>query len=109
MATKRASLDASEFAGLNGPLTPTNDHRELLEAAEREERGPYEVPAPDNRVRTFHAEPLPVAPTRDPLVPFPLQLPLSQVEMLRRLKAERGLVPAHVVRQAVAKALAELA
>jgi hypothetical protein len=44
----------------------------------------------------------------DPLVPFPLQLPFSMVAALRRLKRERGLIPAHIVRQAVAKALAEL-
>lgn len=34
----------------------------------------------------------------DPLVPYPVQLRLSQVQALRKLKAERGIVPAQLVR-----------
>jgi hypothetical protein len=86
MAAKRAPLDASEFAGLNRPLASTNSNRELLEVPEERER-----PAQD-----------------DLLVQYPLQLLHSQVQTLKRLKRERGLVPARLVREFVAKGLAEL-
>lgn len=46
--------------------------------------------------------------TDDPLVPYPLQLRLSQVQALRKLKAERGIVPAQLVREFIEKGLASV-
>lgn len=97
MAHKRASLDASGLVGIKVPLTSSRDHHEPVEAPAASQETP--APAPE------YAS---VASAADPLVPYPLQLRLSQVNQLRKLKAERGIVPAQLVRDFIAAGLRDL-
>jgi hypothetical protein len=98
MAQQRASLDSLSLAGLKVPLTPTRDRRELVDAPEA-----LPVASP----RTVPSKPYESA-ADDPLVPYPIQLRFSQVQALKRLKSERGMVPAQLVREWVARGLRDL-
>jgi hypothetical protein len=42
------------------------------------------------------------------MVPYPIRLPVAQIGELERLKAERGIIPAEFIRDAVASCLALL-
>lgn len=107
MANRRTTLDAHGLAGLKVDLTPTRSHDEPVGAVDAPpQRHPDALPAPSDQWRRFVSVPLETAD--DPLVPYPIQLRLSQVQALKRLKGERGLVPAQLVRGWVAKGLAEL-
>jgi hypothetical protein len=84
MANKRAVIDITRLSDIHVPLTSSRDREELVAPT----IGPEPASYPS----------LDVAKD-DPLVPYPLQLRLSQVLALRRLKAERGIVPAQLVRE----------
>lgn len=106
MAHKRASLDASGLVGLKVPLTPSRDHREPVELPAASMEIPAEL-APAHAAITGAALAA-VDAASDPLVPYPLQLRLSQVNRLRTLKKERGIVPAQLVRDFIAAGLRDL-
>jgi hypothetical protein len=95
VANRRTSLDAHGLAGLKVDLTPTRSHDEPVVAVDASpQASPYASQA--------HTD------AADPLVPYPIQLRLSQVQALKRLKSERGLVPAQLVRGWVTRGLAEV-
>lgn len=45
---------------------------------------------------------------RERMVPYPIRLPAAQIAELERLRADRGIIPAEFIRDAVASCLALL-
>ena len=106
MADKRAPLASHELADLHVALTPIRERRSAVEAAGAQG---WPLPAPSETPRRLISQPLPVErPKKDRLVLCSFRLPISQVEMLEALKAERGLVTSELVRDFIAKGLQDL-